>query len=198
MSRERNIVYDWLRVIATLMVLIGHSSYLNIHTEIGGISYILHENINPVYYSWPFMLFRKLSGAVYGFHMPLFFMLSGAVLALNDDKDFDSFVSAKIKRLIIPYFVCGLGFMLPVKYLGNFYTSDNFMAAVKSFLVGGESGHLWFLPALFWCTVSFSIARRLLLSKGVKSVYALTLLCVICVKGGGALRSLILRGLVQE
>ena len=189
MSKSRNIVYDWLRVIATLMVLIGHSSYIKIHTKLGGVDYVLPENISTVYYSLPFLLFRKLSGAVYGFHMPLFFMLSGAVLALKDDKDFDSFISSKIKRFIIPYLACGLGFMLPVKYLGNFYTSDNFIDAVKSFLVGGESGHLWFLASLFWCTVIFSMIRRFLLRKGVKSVYAIMFLSVIIYdlvfRGGG-------------
>ena len=82
-TSERNITYDWLRVIGTLFVLIGHNSYLSIHTEIGGVDYVLPSNVHAVYYSLPFELFRGLSGRVYGFHMPLFFVLSGAVLALR-------------------------------------------------------------------------------------------------------------------
>ena len=70
---------------------------------------------------------RLLSGYVYKFHMPLFFMLSGAVLALKALKDFDSFMKSKIIRLLIPYFVCGLGFMLPVEQ-DSCYIHDKYCA----------------------------------------------------------------------
>ena len=170
-GRERNAVYDWLRLIGTVLVVVGHSSYISMHTKLGGVDYVLPGDVNPVYYSLFFRLFRMSSGWVYGFHMPLFFMLSGAVLALNGERDFDSFAASKVRRLAVSYFACGIFFMLPVKYLGNFYSAENFAEAVRSFLNGGESGHLWFLAALFWCMVIFSGLRRIFRRLGVRSVY---------------------------
>lgn len=92
--------------------------------------------------------------------MPLFFMLSGAVLALKPIGSFDQFVKSKFKRLIIPYFLYGCFFMLPVKYAGGFYTKEKYFEALRSFLQGGESGHLWFLLALFWCMVVFVLCYK--------------------------------------
>ena len=176
-GQARDTAYDWLRLIATLFVVIGHSSYLSIHSHLGGVDYILPEDIHPVYYSLLFRIIRKIVGFVSSFHMPLFFMLSGAVLALKDYRTFDTFAEAKFKRLIIPYFLYGLGFMLPVKCLGNFYNADNFAEIIKSFLKveGGESGHLWFLPALFWCMMVFEVMRGIFLRLNIQSVYLLIL-----------------------
>jgi hypothetical protein len=52
--------------------------------------------------------------------------------------------------------VCGLFYMLPVKWLSGGYTIQAFLKAVKSFLfVRSDMGHLWFLIALFWCFILF-------------------------------------------
>lgn len=45
--------------------------------------------------------------------------------------------------------------MFPLKYLAEFYTKDNVMDAFQNFIFGGNSGHLWFLIALFWCFILF-------------------------------------------
>lgn len=68
---------------------------------------------------------------------------------------FDQLCIKKVRRLIIPFFVAGLFFMFPVKFLGNFYNRQSVFTAIGSFYSGGESGHLWFLPALFWCILVF-------------------------------------------
>ena len=31
-------IYDWLRLVATIFVVIGHSAYLRIHTTFGGVA----------------------------------------------------------------------------------------------------------------------------------------------------------------
>ena len=85
----------------------------------------------------------------------------------------DILIESNMKRLLIPYFIYGLCFMLPIKYVGNFYTYDNFAQAVRNFLAGKESGHLWFLAALFWCTVSFTLILTFLLRNNADSVYIL-------------------------
>lgn len=132
------------------------------------VSFILRGDMSFIY---------NMSGWVYGFHMLLFFMLSGAVLALKPLKDFDTFFRSKVKRLLIPYFIYGCFFMLPAKYMANFYSADSFKRALYGFLLGqdGDSGHLWFLIALFWCMIAFVILQKRLLITS-KSIYASLLL----------------------
>ena len=91
-------------------------------------------------------------------------------------KEFDVFCLSKIKRLIIPFFVYGFLFMLPVKFLGKFYTAASILPAYRAFSVGGESGHLWFLPALFWCMIAFVFLRKILLHFNINSIGILILI----------------------
>lgn len=171
----RVLVYDWLRLIATVFVVIGHSAYLSIHTTFGGVEYQLPETINSLYYSGFMTWLRSMAGWVYGFHMPLFFMLSGATFALKPIGTFDNVIRNKFKRLVIPYFVFGWFFMLPVKRLGNFYNNESLKDALKGFLGGLDSGHLWFLTALFWCIVVFTILEKVFSRLKINSMYALLL-----------------------
>lgn len=145
-------------------------------TTFGGVSYSLPIDTNHLYYSGFMARCIELAGWVYGFHMPLFFMLSGAVLALRPMPSFDHIFKSKIERLLIPYFVCGWIFMLPIKRLGGFYNNSTFIQALNGFLSGMDSGHLWFLTALFWCIIIFCIAYKGLKKLGINSRYALLLL----------------------
>lgn len=173
---ERRVsVYDWLRLIAIIYVVIGHSAYLKISTTYGGVAYVLPTDIHQLYNHPFFEWIRYISVWVYGFHMPLFFMLSGAVLALKPIGDMDSIIKRKTKRLLIPYFFYGCLFMLPVKWLGNFYSNESIIQALKGFLHGEDSGHLWFLTALFWCIIAFVIIKKALNKIGISSIYALFL-----------------------
>ena len=88
---RRETIYDWVRLIATIFVVVGHSAYLTMQTTYGGVEYILPQNLSIVYNFKIMDFFRYLSGWVYTFHMPLFFMLSGAVLALKPMAVFDKF-----------------------------------------------------------------------------------------------------------
>lgn len=157
---KRDALYDWLRLIATVFVVIGHSCYVRITTEHGGINYdIAQLPLHPVFYSWPLGLCRELSYWVYDFHMPLFFTLSGAVLALGRPRRAGELLRARAKRLLIPYFLYGWLFMLPVKYWGGFYDEEGLLLAAKGLLVGQDSGHLWFLTALLWCVAAFLLVQ---------------------------------------
>lgn len=170
-GNKRSTLYDWLRLIATIFVVVGHSAYLNIQTTYGGVNYVLSENISIVYNSRIFIWLRYLSGWVYGFHMPLFFMLSGAVLALKPIAKFDIIVKSKVKRLLIPYYVYGWFFMLPIKRIGGFYNNESLRLAMKGFLYGADSGHLWFLTALFWCIIAFVMIFKFLKMLNINSNY---------------------------
>lgn len=169
-NKTRLVVYDWLRLIATIWVVIGHSAYISMTTTYGGVSYTLPENLSATYNGGILTFCRNLTSYAYSFHMPLFFMLSGAVLALKPLASFDKFVKSKIKRLIIPYYIYGLLFMFPIKYFANFYDKDGLKQAVTVFLNGGDSGHLWFLPALFWCMIIFVVIKKII-AKKTDSVY---------------------------
>lgn len=111
--------------------------------------------------------------------MPLFFMLSGAVLALKPMASFDNIMKAKIKRLLIPYYIYGWFFMLPVKRMADVYDNVSLKSALKGFLSGIDSGHLWFLTALFWCIVIFVVCKKILLKFDINSSYALLMICGI-------------------
>lgn len=174
---ERVTVYDWLRLIATVFVVIGHSSYLSIQTLYGGVAYELPEMVNDAYNSLFLSWCRWMSGWVYGFHMPLFFMLSGAVLALKPIGTFDKVFKSKVRRLLIPYFVYGWLFMFPMKRLGNFYDNATLKSALKGFLSGQDSGHLWFLTALFWCVIIFIGIHKAFVKKNINSFYAVLVVC---------------------
>lgn len=66
--------------------------------------------------------------------------------------------------------------MLPIKHLGNFYTNDTLKEALIGFLFGQNSGHLWFLSALFWCIIIFCSIAKLLKKFNIQSIYAILLI----------------------
>lgn len=176
--RKKVYEYDILRIIAIFMVVIGHSAYTTIATSFGGVNYLLPENISGAYYSNVFIILRFLSGWVYKFHMPLFFLLSGAVYKIVEkpDESLDTLVVSKVKRLIIPYFLAGALFMFPIKLWCNFYNSQSIFLALGEFWKGVDSGHLWFLLALFWCFILFYICNKYV---GKKSIFLLLILSFI-------------------
>lgn len=157
--------YEWLRLIATVFVVVGHSAYWAINTAHGGVYYGADEFawIAPAYFSAVFGGVRAVAGWVYRFHMAAFFFLSGAVLRLRPMGAPGRFLAKKARRLLVPYYLCGLVWMLPVKYLAAFYTAEELPAALGNFLLGGsDAGHLWFLWALFWCMAVFALLEKLL------------------------------------
>lgn len=179
MKKERVSVYDWLRLIATVLVVIGHSRYIGMDATNGGVRYIMPEFTNPAFYSYIVSFFGLMVSYIYSFHMPLFFFLSGSVLRLKPLKSFDGFCKDKVKRLIVPYFLVGLFFMLPVKYFASFYTNEGLHLAYRNFYNGSDSGHLWFLTALFWCMVVFVALVKVCERLQVKSEVLLLFICMM-------------------
>lgn len=171
-ERDRAIVYDWVRLLATLMVVIGHSTYLSISNGNGGVNYQLPLDTSIVYMNIVEII-GILGGWIYGFHMPLFFALSGAVLAIKPIPSIDDFIKSKIKKLLVPYVICGCVFMLPIKYMGDFFDINSIVSAYQMFWSGATSGHLWFLPALFWCMIIFVIVYKCKKRCKIESLYIL-------------------------
>lgn len=86
------------------------------------------------------------------------------------------------KQLIIPFFAVGIFYMIPVKYLGNFYTFDGMIESILSIWHGGQGyydGHLWFLAALFWCFILFTILIQLLKKIHIENPFIPLIICIM-------------------
>lgn len=177
---HRVTVYDQMRLLATFLVVLGHSTYTNIVTDLGGVSYVLSENVSKIYYSAPFHFWRAVQRWTYGFHMPLFFVLSGALFAFSRNNTLVQIGISKFKRMIIPYFVWGYFFMLPIKYISDFYDKNSILSAYKVFWRGRESGYLWFLLAIFWCTIIFATMLKILKCLKIDKWWIILFISILC------------------
>lgn len=176
-TAKRVTVYDWVRLIAIVFVVLGHSDYLSMGTTYGGVEYLLTPEVSPMFYSRFFNFWWWFTDWIYSYHMPLFFMLSGAVFTLRPEPSISVTVKSKAKRLLLPYLVYGWLFMFPVKFLGNFYSKESLTHAMLGFLWGEDSGHLWFLMALFWCFIIFAIIKKVLQHFNINSNCAIIVIC---------------------
>lgn len=147
----RRVEYNYLKVIAILLVVFSHSTYYSIMTKYGGINYeqwLLNDNIINLY-----KIMDKFREVIYYFHMPLFMAISGAFFQMQVQKkrwkDLSSLLYAKFKRLMFPFIIFTLFYTIPVKYISNYFVKINLMDAIMGqlFLLGNS--HLWYLYALF-------------------------------------------------
>ena len=75
---------------------------------------------------------------------------------------FFNFAVNKVKRLIVPYVIVGLFWLLPVRMLLKYPGYENKKLSRIIFyeiLLGADNGHLWFLQTLFiiFCVMFFAI-----------------------------------------
>lgn len=143
--------YTVLRVFAILLVLVSHISYYKVGNEFGGVN-ILALAPSGTSFKW-YYLIDKFRYVIYLFHMPLFMAISGALFALQTKKgrwsDFGTFTEAKWQRLMIPYLVFTLLYLVPLKYLSGYFGQTNFLMAEGSQLTLLGNSHLWYLYTLF-------------------------------------------------
>jgi len=71
-----------MRVIATLFVVFGHSTFYTIVTEVSEMGIYCSTAIND--YSIVHTVLSSLCNFVYSFHMHLFMLISGIVYGLSD------------------------------------------------------------------------------------------------------------------
>ena len=76
----RQSCYDLLRIFLVFLVVIGHSTYLDINTHFGGIHYASLMQTNEVSFPIFYKLANFLNVFIYTFHMPVFIALSGSIL----------------------------------------------------------------------------------------------------------------------
>lgn len=87
---------------------------------------------------------------IYFFHIPLFFFLSGAVFS-GRKYDFKTFLTKKLRSLVLPYFVLGGGIFLfwCLLYALDRRPAGDYLEMLKNFLVQKHWWTVWFLACLF-------------------------------------------------
>ena len=159
--------YDVLRVIATILVVIGHAGYITRNVDSGEIS-LATDNASRAFFFLYYNIIGKAGEWIYGFHMPLFFMLSGALYTYSRKlSSFNDLIKNKALRLIVPYYLVGIVYMFPLKRMAGFYTEENYVEALQGFLLGNNSAHLWFLLVLFWCFIMFYPVEKYVMRKNI-------------------------------
>ncbi|MDO5558741.1 MAG: acyltransferase [Oscillospiraceae bacterium] len=139
--------------------------YISFLQFVGPIFVILGHSLNGIDTNGAWYVFSKQW--IYIFHMPLFFMISGYLLAHNgwlNNKSYKEFIKARFIRLILPYLVWNLLFIVP-KMIFKSYLNDSIQFdagfIIKVLITPRQNiwGHTWFLVGLFivylftplWC-----------------------------------------------
>lgn len=129
--------------------------FINILQVVGPIFVILGHSLNGIDADGPWYIFSK--EWIYIFHMPFFFVISGFLLAKNGwlkGETYGKFVLKKCAKLIIPYAVWNIVFLVP-KYMVQSLITDEVTMEISSilrmFLYPRQNiwGHTWFLVGLF-------------------------------------------------
>ena len=124
-----------LRSFAIVMVVAYHAYGL----ICWGLFPEMTENFKDLYYN--------VNEYVVNFRMPLFVLISGYLFSYLERErgkypTFGALFKNKFKRLIVPYFVFAIFYMLTIE--GGFDLKD---------LMSGDCAHLWFVTMLFWCFI---------------------------------------------
>lgn len=128
---------------------------------------------------------------VCSFHVVLFFLLSGYTFSLKNS--FTEFFKKKFKRIMIPYFIWAVAYLIPF-FIFGMKTGDklgteqtfNMIFSIKNILYANgnnaalkQNSSLWFLPALFTMEiVYYFIIKHTNKSKKKESFMFLLLLIV--------------------
>lgn len=139
-----------IRIFAILSVVVGHS--IIVYTGWG-------------WYTMPVSsaFLDKTKELIDIYQMPLFISLSGYLfyyLKIESGKyaNFNLFLQSKFQRLLIPYIVVGIFYMIPLRIFGNYaaYEGKPLLNIIfYDLLIGNDPGNLWFLPVLFIIFIVF-------------------------------------------
>ncbi len=131
---------------------------------------------------------KSIYKMIYSFVVPLFFFVSGYVESMR--KPFFTFVKSRFYRIMIPYFIWGVVFLIPYAIFNRSVTesldiksTSEIGILVKNILYGvGKDGalkqnsSLWFLPALFTIETVYALIIPFVRSKGK---YAEVVACLL-------------------
>ena len=173
---------DILRIILTILVVVGHSGNYSITTAFGGVDYGKMLDDAGILDTTIHRGFQVIVKWIYSFHMPVFIALSGILFEKElQKKKYASLLNLVIikgKRLLIPCFCVWIFWNIPIKLISNYYMG---VSAVGIFaqIILCRNVYLWFLEALF-----FSFIICFLINKYLKSdIEQLILLLLLCMTG---------------
>lgn len=147
MQKERYYEYDVVRIILTILVVIGHAIPISISTWLGGIYYDKLTELAGYNIASVQSLFEMIYKWIYSFHMPAFFVLSGALFARHINDTFKTVLKSRAKRLLIPYAVFGI-YSVFVKLLSGTYNNFSVSNCLKAIFFPFKT-HMWFVLCLF-------------------------------------------------
>ena len=142
---------DNIRALAILTVVFGHSIIL----------YSKSWNLySPGQSSF---LFDQIKQVINLYQMPLFFSLSGYLFARSSSEEPAArFFTKKAVRLLIPFMIIGLLYMIPIKFAAGYppYSGRSYFEAARKLVIGTDTGHLWYLPTLFlFFAASYALSK---------------------------------------
>ena len=134
--------YTIIKVITTILVVIAHIT--RFYSMGGGA---IKKKYN--------FLLHYITSFVYSFHMPLFICVSGAIFSfcINNKKkysDFRLFIIKKWKRLMVPYFLIGIFYVMPVMCTLKITNLNPINYIKENIILSKDARHLWFLWTLFF------------------------------------------------
>ncbi|WML58967.1 acyltransferase family protein [Neobacillus sp. PS2-9] len=131
--KQRVYYMDWLRVIATIMVVSIHVSAWLVGT---------HLDKTPLSHWMTGNVFESISRA----SVPLFVMISGALL-LGDKRDlsYKEFLQKRISKIAIPLLGWSLIYYSYLVYRGDYFDGFSVKQFLELLITNGISTHLWFM-----------------------------------------------------
>lgn len=143
--KERDVIIDAVKAFAIISVVVGHSIQYGFSAD-----YLR----SGAYFD------NVLFKIIYSYHMPLFMLISGYLFAYSINRDWKSVIKKKSLSLLVPVFAWGA--VKLVKYIIWQIQNDDltFEEAVIYYL-DTSVRHLWFLWAIFWCSLIVLVVNRL-------------------------------------
>lgn len=174
----RDYSIDNLRALAIFAVVFGHSIIL----------YSSQWSLYTTSIEVPFLdVTKKIINII---QMPLFFSISGFLFYFTEKKkELYEIILDKLRRIGIPFVFFSFAWLLPIRYILGYsgYKSDSFFNVIfYKILLGGDNGHLWYLPTLFFCFIISYLCLhgiRKLVRKNREYVYIVIIAAILyCVK----------------
>lgn len=177
MNNEKIILQelDYLKIIGILLVVIGHCT--SIYT--GG--WVFTSPVNSHIYG-------LIASYVYTFHVPMLVFVSGSIYyycRINKGKysSLKSLIINKLKRLIVPFLFIGILYSIPIKYIIGMIEGNIFIN-IKDFVLGLNTGHLWYLLMLFNIFILFYLYEKFILNKKYSIILNLILFSILYISSG--------------
>ncbi len=155
-GKNRILAYDFLRGMAIILMVVGHS--------------ILVYPINLHKIIWCDLLYQW----IYTFHMPLLFFVSGCVFNYCDLK---SYFSKKINRILVPYVFFGIISNLFHSYGAILVHRHSDLSHLPTSLAFGYAN--WFLFTILLIFFTYPFIDRLIINKKIQLIIALIIMIFV-------------------